>query len=118
VGPYWWGLYVLIGKYQRVIYLPAPLFSLIVLAGLVGILIPRRRAPAAVLLWVSAVVIVVLPTAEHECTYRYVIPAVPLMCMAAALAFRALRRAGAAADLPVQAGPVRSRRWPVSRSQK
>ena len=35
-----------------------------------------------------AVIILVLPTAEHEYTYRYVIPAVPLVCMAAALAFR------------------------------
>jgi len=32
-------------------------------------------------------VTVVLPIAEHEYTYRYVIPAVPLACMAAALAF-------------------------------
>jgi hypothetical protein len=102
VAPYTY----LIGKYQRLIYLPAPLFSLIVLAGLVGILIPRRRTPAAVLLWVSAVVIMVLPTAEHEYTYRYVIPAVPLMCMAAALAFRTPRRAGAEADLPAQAEPA------------
>ena len=33
-------------------------------------------------------IILALPTAEHEYTYRYVIPAVPLVCMAAALAFR------------------------------
>jgi hypothetical protein len=98
----------IIGKYQRVIYLPALLFSLIVLTGLVGILIPRRRTPAAVLLWVSAIIIMVLPTAEHEYTYRYVIPAVPLMCMAAALAFRTPRKASTAGDLPVRAEPVTS----------
>jgi hypothetical protein len=56
--------------------------------GLAGILIPRRRTGAAALLWISAVIILALPTAEHEYTYRYVIPAVPLVCMAAALAFR------------------------------
>lgn len=79
---------VLMNKYQHIVLLPGPVFGLIVLTGLVGIFIPRRRTSAAILLWVSAVVIMVLPTAEHEYTYRYVIPAVPLVCIAAALAFR------------------------------
>lgn len=78
----------LIGIYQRVIFLPGQLFGLIILIGLAGFLIPRRRTAAAPLLWVSAVIILVLPVAEHEYTYRYAIPAVPLVCMAAALAFR------------------------------
>ncbi len=77
----------LIRAYQRVIRLPGPLFALILLVGPAGMLIPRRRVSAAVLLWVSALVTVILPIAEHEYTYRYVIPAVPLACMAAALAF-------------------------------
>jgi hypothetical protein len=81
----------LIRGYQRLIFLPGPLFALIVAAGLAGIAIPRRRTAAAVLLWVSAVVTVVLPVAEHEYTYRYVIPAVPLACMAAALAVTSRR---------------------------
>jgi hypothetical protein len=78
----------IINTYQRVIFLPGPLFGLIAVIGLAGILIPRRRTGAAALLWISAVIILALPTAEHEYTYRYVIPAVPLVCMAAALAFR------------------------------
>ena len=78
----------IMNSYQRVIFLPGPLFGLIAAIGLAGILIPRRRSGAAALLWISAVIILVLPTAEHEYTYRYVIPAVPLVCMAAALAFR------------------------------
>ena len=95
---------VLMNTYQHVIFLPGPVFGLIVLTGLVGIVIPRRRTSAAILLWVSAVVIMVLPTAEHEYTYRYVIPAVPLVCMAAALAFRKPgKRAPAAAT---SAGPA------------
>jgi hypothetical protein len=74
--------------YQHGFYLPGPLFGVIMLAGLAGILIPSRRSPAAILLWVSAVIIMVVPTAEHEYTYRYVLPAVPLACVALALAFR------------------------------
>jgi hypothetical protein len=77
-----------IQDYQRVIFLPGPVFALILLAGLAGLLIPRRRSAAAAMLWISAVIIIVLPTAEHEYTYRYVLPAVPLACIAAALACR------------------------------
>jgi hypothetical protein len=87
---------VLMNKYQHLIYLPGPVFGLIVLTGLVGIIIPSRRSWPAILLWVSAIVIMVLPTAEHEYTYRYVIPAVPLVCIAAALAFRKQDRRAAA----------------------
>jgi hypothetical protein len=78
----------IIRGYQKVIYLPGRLFALILAVGLGGILIPRRRLAASALLLASAVITVVLPIAEHEYTYRYVIPAVPLACMAAALAFR------------------------------
>jgi len=80
----------LLGVYQRVIFLPAPVLGLIILAGLVGLLIPRRRTWAGALLWVSAVVVMVLPTAVHEYTYRYLVPAVPLFCISAALIFRKL----------------------------
>jgi hypothetical protein len=95
----------LMRAYQRVIFLPGPLFALIVVVGLGGILIPRRRVTAAALLWVSALVTVVLPIAEHEYTYRYVIPAVPLACMAAALAF-ADRRKEAQPDPGPAPGPA------------
>jgi hypothetical protein len=78
----------MMNEYQHILFLPGPVFGLIVLAGLVGIALPRRRSAAALFLWVSAVIIMVVPIAEHEYTYRYVIPAVPLVCMAAALAFR------------------------------
>jgi hypothetical protein len=80
--------------YQHVIFLSGPIFALVLLVGLVGIVMPTRRSPVAILLWVSSAVIIVLPVAEHEYTYRYVIPAVPLACMAAALAFRPRRPAG------------------------
>ncbi len=75
-------------EYQHIVFLPGQVFALIVVTGLAGILLPRRRTAVAALLWVSAVVIMVLPTAEHEYTYRYVLPAVPLTCIAAAIALR------------------------------
>jgi hypothetical protein len=68
--------------------MPGPLFALIVALGLAGLFLPRRpQRLTATLLWVSALVTVMLPIAEHEYTYRYVLPAVPLACMTAALVF-------------------------------
>jgi len=78
----------MMGFYQSIIFLPGPVLGLIILAGLVGLLIPGRRTWAAALLWISAVVVMVLPTAVHEYTYRYLVPAVPLFCISAALIFR------------------------------
>jgi hypothetical protein len=75
-------------RYQSLAHLPGAAIGLIMLAGLAGIALPRRRSAAAVLLWVSAAAIIVLPVAEHEYTYRYALPAMPLLCIAAALAFR------------------------------
>jgi hypothetical protein len=74
--------------YQRVVFLPGPVFGLAILVGVLGVWFRRRRTAVAALLLVSSVIIMVLPTAEHEYTYRYVIPAVPLVAIAAALALR------------------------------
>ena len=82
----------LIGQYEKVIFLPGPLFAVILLVGLAGLFIPGRRTATAALLWVSAAVLIVIPVAEHEYDPRYLIPAVPLGCMAAALAFRDRRK--------------------------
>jgi hypothetical protein len=78
----------LMNEYQHIVFLPGQVFALVMLAGLAGIFVPRRRTAVAALLWVSAITIMVLPTAEHEYTYRYVLPAVPLACIAAAIALR------------------------------
>jgi hypothetical protein len=75
----------LVSRYQDHIHLPAPLFGLVLVIGLGGNLYRRTRTAAGALIWVSAVVIMILPVAEHEYTYRYVIPAVPLAFLAAAL---------------------------------
>jgi hypothetical protein len=78
----------LISRYQDHIHLPGPLFGLILLAGLAGGLIRRTRSAAGLLTWTSAAVLIVVPVAAHEYTYRYMIPAVPLAFLAAALAAR------------------------------
>ncbi|MBO0816459.1 MAG: hypothetical protein J2P30_15120, partial [Actinobacteria bacterium] len=78
----------LMNAYQRIFFLPGPVFALIMLTGLVGIILPSRRTAVGALLWVSAVILIVLPIAEHEYTYRYVLPTVPLACIAAAIALR------------------------------
>jgi hypothetical protein len=78
----------LMNEYQHIVFLPGQLFAVIMLTGLAGLFLPRRRTAVAALLWVSAITIMVLPTAEHEYTYRYVLPAVPLACIAAAIALR------------------------------
>ena len=78
----------LMKQYQNLIFLPGPGLALIAAAGLAGIALPRRRTAAGVFLWLSAAAIIVLPIAEHEYTYRYALPAVPMLVIAAALAFR------------------------------
>jgi hypothetical protein len=78
----------LMNEYQHIVFLPGQVFALILLTGLAGIVLPRRRTAVAALLWASAVILMVLPIAEHEYTYRYVLPAVPLACIAAAIALR------------------------------
>jgi hypothetical protein len=74
--------------YQRFFYLPGPVLALIVLAGLAGCLIARRRSAEGTFLWITAVILMIVPTAEHEYAYRYILPTVPLACAAAALALR------------------------------
>jgi hypothetical protein len=78
----------IMGSYQRIVFLPGQVFALIMLTGLAGIILPRRRTAVAALLWVSAAILMVLPISEHDYTYRYVLPVVPLACIAAAIALR------------------------------
>lgn len=96
----------LIRQYQNVVYLPGILFGAILLVGLAGLFIPARRSATAALLWVSAAVLIVMPVAEHEYDPRYLIPAVPLGCMAAALAFRKRSKDMRADGKATQADPA------------
>ena len=91
---------ILIDGYQRVFYLYGPLFGLILLTGLAGVLgIRIRRRPlrlarlagarraGSALPWATAVVLLVFPIAVADFDYRYLLPVLPFACLAAGLAF-------------------------------
>jgi hypothetical protein len=84
---------ILIAGYERVFYTYGPLFGLIMLAGLGGVLRIRRRRlvwsrrAGSMLPWVTGVVLLVFPIAVADFDYRYLLPVLPFACLAAALAF-------------------------------
>ena len=73
-------------SYQRYVYLPGTLLGVILLAGLAG-MIARRRVGGAGLPWAFAVTILLVPPLIADFDLRYLVPAVPVACLAAALAF-------------------------------
>ncbi len=92
--------------YQDHVYLRGSLLGLILLVGLAGMVAMwRRLGGLAFLPWSLATGLLLAPAATAEFDYRYVLPAVPLACLAAAMAFgpeararfAALRRGGRAA---------------------
>ncbi len=89
---------ILIDGYQRVFYTYGPLFGLILLTGLGGVIriqrrplrliwLARSRRPGSMLPWVTAVVLLVFPIAVADFDYRYLLPVLPFACLAAGLAF-------------------------------
>jgi hypothetical protein len=72
--------------YQRYVYLPGTLLGVILLAGLAGMAV-RRRVSGAGLPWAFAVTILLVPPLIVDFDLRYLVPAVPVACLAAALAF-------------------------------
>ncbi|MEN3356973.1 MAG: hypothetical protein V7637_955 [Mycobacteriales bacterium] len=101
-------------SYQRVSWLPGPVLGALLVVGLVGVLaFPRRdrRRWQILLLWSMAAGLLVLPPMTAQFDQRYVLPAVPFACAAAALAAHVLlagRKLAAANPEPVTvpaAGP-------------
>ncbi len=96
---------ILIDGYERVFYTYGPLFGLIVLTGLGGVVRIRRRQESgerrprlawsprtgSMLPWVTAVVLLVFPIAVADFDYRYLLPVLPFACLAAGLAFAPAR---------------------------
>ncbi len=86
--------------YQDVARLPGGVLLIVLLVppAVAGARWARRRRPGAggpwALPWTVAAALLVVPAATAEFDYRYVLPAVPLACLAAALA--GCRPAGAA----------------------
>jgi len=82
--------------------LRGPLFGLILLTGLGGVLriqwlrrapsrLVRSRRTGSVLPWVTAVVLLVFPIAVADFDYRYLLPVLPFACLPAGLAFAPAR---------------------------
>ncbi len=87
-----------IAAYERLVYTYGPLFGLIMIAGLGGVIRVRRRPPglawsrrgSSMLPWATAVVLLVFPIAIADFDYRYLVPVLPF----AGLAGRAVLRVG------------------------
>jgi hypothetical protein len=87
---------------QRILYTYGPLFGLIMVVGLGGLvriegLRERRprlawsRRAGSMLPWVTGVVLLVFPIATADFDYRYLLPVLPFASLAAGLAFAPAR---------------------------
>jgi hypothetical protein len=92
-------------SYQNWVYLRGTILGLILLGSLAAMII-RKRADAAGLAWAFALTILLVPPLIADFDLRYLVPAVPVACLAAALAGRP-RRGG-------RAGTARNRIWTTS----
>jgi hypothetical protein len=80
----------LLEMYQRYVYLRGTLLGIIVLIGAAGIVVRWRRLGGLVLMpWLVGALLIVLPPLTAGFSYRYVLAAVPVICLAAGLAFAA-----------------------------
>lgn len=91
--------------YQGYGVLRGPFLALITLIGLIGVLLNWRRLGGAVLMpWATGTALLVLPPFIAAFDHRYVVPAVPFLCLAAGLAFGARRQPSAPPDVETDEG--------------
>ncbi|MFC4057502.1 hypothetical protein ACFOWE_04315 [Planomonospora corallina] len=89
--------------YQEHGFLRGPFLGVILLIGLIGVLTRWRHLGGPVLLpWAAAAVLIALPQFVAAFDHRYVVPAVPLACLAAGLAFAR----NTAPDEPARTSPA------------
>jgi hypothetical protein len=90
---------MVIARYEQVFYTYGPLFGLILLTGLGGVMrisrqplrLARCRRTGSMLPWVTAVVLLMFPIATADFDYRYLLPVLPFASLAAGLAFAPAR---------------------------
>jgi hypothetical protein len=137
---------IAIDAYGRVFYTYGPLFGLILLTGLGGVVRPRRRpegpgppdepgvrasrpiwSPRALrLTWspragsmlpaATAVVLLVFPIAVADFDYRYLLPVLPFACLAAGLAFAPAKTSASLPDPAPSHTPTSPAKSPASSS--
>ncbi|MFI6599086.1 hypothetical protein ACIBHX_22740 [Nonomuraea sp. NPDC050536] len=99
----------IMSAYQQVFYLRGILLGGILLIGLYGVAVRWRKVGGPVALpWFAAFGLLLAPAATAEFDYRYVLPAVPLACVAAAITLRKVsrRRKGSAASASAPESPT------------
>lgn len=72
--------------YQERVRVPGTVLGIVLLAGAAGIVWRPARARTA-LFWVSAVTLLAVPPVTVDFDYRYILPAMPFACFAAAMAW-------------------------------
>jgi hypothetical protein len=112
---------IMIG-YQRVVYLRGTMIGLLLLVGLGGIGRALRGGRwrhlrdwggPALLPWLTGLAILLVPNMTADFSLRYVVPAVPVVCAAAALAFRRPAAETAASPVPPARPAVPGRPGPL-----
>jgi hypothetical protein len=88
--------------YQRYVYLRGTMLGIILLLGCAALAAPA--AAPALLPWLTAIAMLAVPVAAVDFDLRYVVPAVPVACLAGALAFASPRRG--TATQPVFCSPA------------
>jgi len=96
----------IIQAYQKVFYLRGTMLGVILLLGAAGIIARWRRwGGLALLPWAVAAVLIVLPPMTAGFSYRYVLTAVPMACLAAGLALSREPRSSRKAARPAATKP-------------
>ncbi|MFV2171617.1 hypothetical protein ACFHW2_01985 [Actinomadura sp. LOL_016] len=74
--------------YQRNVRMPGTVLGLTVAVGAAGLLRRRGTSAEAALLWTTGFALLAVPPLTTDFDYRYLQPAVPLLCMAAVTVWR------------------------------